>query len=147
MSVCSNSIFNDLPLQVRSEDNQLYVYQPYHSPSQEGGQGKALRFLKITTSYLPSVTPDEAYKDEEEKAGKPMWPLRVIQDLDNYSTVFMPGESPSFIIKSASTPPFLIRMRSGPIQGLSRLDIPKCEKGFIFVDHEASVFIHHRKDT
>lgn len=93
------------------------------------------------------MAPDEAYKDEEEKAGKPMWPLRVIQDLDNYSTVFMPGESPSFIIKSASTPPFLIRMRSGSIQGLSRLDIPKCEKGFIFIDDEASVFIHHRKNA
>lgn len=91
------------------------------------------------------MAPEEPFRDEEDKAGKPMRPLRVIQDLDNYSTVFMPGEFPSFIIKSASTPPFLIGMSSGPIRGLSRLDIPQCEKGFIFIDGEVGVLIHHRK--
>lgn len=90
------------------------------------------------------MAPDEAYKDGEEKVGKPLRPLRVIQDLDSYSTVFMPGESPCFIIKSASTPPFLIRMRCGPIRSLSRLDIPKYEKGFIFIDEEVGVLIQHR---
>lgn len=61
-------------------------------------------------------------------------PLRAIQDIGGYSTVFVPRVSPSFILKSASSPPYVIDLNSGPIRSLCKVHTPGCEKGFIYIN-------------
>lgn len=65
-------------------------------------------------------------------------PLRAIQDISGYSTVFLPRASPSFILKSASSPPYVIDLNSGPIRSLCKLHIPSCEKGFVYINDKVS---------
>lgn len=113
--------------QLRSTNDDLTIYQPYQSPL-EGSSDTVLRFLK-TSSSLPRPAAEPIYDEQHNR----IQPLRAIQDLDNYSTVFMPGDSPSFIFKSASSLPQFINLRTGPVRSLSRLNISKCEKGFVYI--------------
>lgn len=117
--------------QLRSGSNDLILYQPYHS-SVPGKSDATLHFLKIpnpqfTKTSLPSLYDDEVEDDRRE-------PMRAINDLDGYSTIFLPGQAPTFILKSASSPPQLVNMREKPIQCLTRLNISQCERGFAYVD-------------
>lgn len=121
--------------QLRSANNDLNIYQPYQSPI-EGSPDTSLRFLKIPSSHIPSWSTDTDYDEGQETR---VQPLRVLNDIDNYSVVFMPGRSPSFIIKSALSPPQIINLRAGPVRSLSRLNTSKCEKGFVYIDESVSL--------
>lgn len=114
---------------MRSITDDLIIYQPYQSPV-EGSRETALRFLKISTSPLP--TEIEHLNDEEKKPQ----PLRAIHDLGKYSAVFVPGISPSFIIKSAASLPQVIVIKGGAIRSLCGFNTSSCEEGFIYVDDE-----------
>ncbi|MCJ1428150.1 mRNA cleavage and polyadenylation factor subunit [Sticta canariensis] len=118
---------------LRSTNDDLTIYQPYQSPL-EGSSDTVLRFLKLSSS-LPRPAAEPLYEDEQHNR---VQPLRAIQDLDTYSTVFMPGNKPSFIIKSASSPPQFINLRTGPVRSLSRLNTSKCEKGFVYIGDNGS---------
>ncbi|KAL9597081.1 MAG: hypothetical protein Q9219_005364 [cf. Caloplaca sp. 3 TL-2023] len=68
---------------LRSASNDVIIYQPYQSPVSNKSD-PILHQLK---------------------------PMLAINDLSGYSTVILPGENPTFIIKSASSPPQLISIR------------------------------------
>ena len=99
----------------------------------EGSPDTSLRFLKIPSSHIPSWSADTTYPEETR-----VQPLRAINDLDNYSVVFMPGNCPSFVVKSALSPPQVINLKTGPVRSLSRLNTSKCEKGFVYIDENVS---------
>ena len=121
--------FANTNFQLRSVNDELIIYQPYQSPI-EGSRDTALRFLKLLNpQFLNSVT-DIDYNEESR-----VQPLRAIPDLDNYSTVFMPGSSPSFVMKPAASLPHIINLRTGPIRSLSKFSTSKCEKGFLYIDN------------
>lgn len=64
--------------------------------------------------------------------------MRAISDLNGYSAVFLPGQAPTFILKSATSPPQLINAREKPIRCLTRLNTSKCERGFAYIDQKVS---------
>lgn len=64
--------------------------------------------------------------------------MRAIHDLNGYSAVFLPGDSPTFVIKSASSPPQLISLNEKSVQSLSGLNTPTCERGFAYIDQIVS---------
>ncbi len=123
-------------LQLRSINDDLIMYQPYQSPI-EGSKDTSLRFLKISNPHLPSI-PNEDPADVEEKEQERRQPLRSLHDVSGYSAVFMPGHSPCFIIKSASSPPSVIDMCDVPVKSLTQLHSPTCKKGFLYVGEEVS---------
>lgn len=96
----------------------------------EGSRETALRFLKISTSPLPTEIEDG---DGEEKRTQP---LRAIHNLGKYSAVFVPGISPSFIIKSAASLPQVIGIKGGAVRSLCGFNTSNCEEGFVYVDDE-----------
>ena len=122
-------------LQLRSASDDLIMYQPYQSPL-EGSKDTSLRFVKIPNSHLPSI-PNEDPADEERQKERPQ-PLRSMHDVSGYSAVFMPGQSPCFIIKSASSPPKVIDMCDSLVKCITQLHSPTCQKGFLYVDGEVS---------
>ena len=122
--------------QLRSAHDDLVIYQPYQSPI-EGSKDTSLRFLKIPNPHIPR-TPKEDLVEVEEKQQERRQPLRSLHDVGGYSTVFMPGQSPSFIIKAASSPPGVIEMCDKSVKSLTQLHSPICQKGFLYVDREVS---------
>ena len=123
-------------LKLRSASDDLIIYQPYQSPIQ-GSKDTSLRFLKIPNPHLPSIPNGDA-ADVEEIQQERRQPLRSLHDVGGYSAVFMPGQSPCFIIKSASSPPRVIDMYESSVKSLTRLHSPSCQNGFFYVDGEVS---------
>ena len=121
-----------LRMQLRSAHDDLIIYQPYQSPV-EGSTETALRFLKVANPHLPRPSPEAVDAVDLEKKGGP---LRAIQDIGGHSTVFLPGTSPSFILKSASSPPRVIDLKSKVVHNLSGFHGSECQKGFVFIDEE-----------
>jgi cleavage and polyadenylation specificity factor subunit 1 len=92
--------------------------------------------MKIHNPHLaksPDVVAEEMASIEPEGKGRPM---RAIADLGGYSAVFLPGGSPSFILKSAVSIPRVIRLRGCGVRGMSSFHTAGCDRGFIYVDVE-----------
>jgi cleavage and polyadenylation specificity factor subunit 1 len=60
--------------------------------------------------------------------------MRAISNLGGYSTVFLPGGSPSFIIKSAKSTPKVISLQGAGVRGMSSFHTAGCDRGFIYAD-------------
>jgi cleavage and polyadenylation specificity factor subunit 1 len=63
-------------------------------------------------------------------------PMRAISNLGGYSTVFLPGGSPSFIVKSAKSTPKVINLQGLGVRGMSSFHTAGCDRGFIYADVE-----------
>lgn len=62
--------------------------------------------------------------------------LRACANIGGYSTVFLPGASPSFLIKSSKSTPKVIGLQGLGVRGLSPFHTEGCERGFIYADSE-----------
>ena len=121
--------------QLRTAENDLVIYQPYQSPI-EGSKDTALRLLKLPHTYSPpTVDPDAMEDDETPKR----CPLRMIHDLNGYSTVWLPGSPSHLIVKSASSPPNVVPVAGGEIQSLHSLNTSKCRNGIAYIDDKVSL--------
>ncbi|CAG8367489.1 unnamed protein product [Penicillium salamii] len=121
---------------VRTENDELIFYKPTFIPSTGGEQPGRLQFFRESNSALPN-TPSE---DALEQAGyqQRFRPMRVLANVSGFSTVFMPGASPSFIFRTAKSSPHITRLRGGFTRWLSSFDSTNtdCEAGFIYVDSQ-----------
>lgn len=112
------------------------MYQPYQSPTEEGSN-TGLRFLKLPNAHLPDVP--EAENDEEQRVPTP---LRTLQDLEGYSAVVLAGHRPSFILKSASSPPQIMPIRLEEAQSICSLSLSNCQKGFACITKDVRLNDH-----
>lgn len=102
------------------------IYQPYQGYKEEDSP-ITLRFLKIANPHLPNLPADVDTEDERHR------PLRAIPDLGGYSTVYVPGASPRLILKSASSAPQIVPVKSIGIRALCGLHTATCEKGLLYI--------------
>jgi len=70
---------------------------------------------------------------EEEKVTRAE-PMRAISDLGGYSTIFLPGGSPSFVIKSSKSTPKVLSLQGVGVRGMSSFHTAGCDRGFIYAD-------------
>lgn len=60
--------------------------------------------------------------------------MRAIENVGGYSTVFLPGGSPSFIIKSAKSTPKVVGLQGVGVRGMSSFHTSGCDRGFIYAN-------------
>lgn len=60
--------------------------------------------------------------------------MRVCPNVGGYSAVFLPGPSPSFILKSAKSAPRVIALQGLGVRGMSPFHTQGCDRGFIYAD-------------
>ncbi|KAL8729979.1 MAG: hypothetical protein Q9181_004825 [Wetmoreana brouardii] len=120
---------------LRSATDDLIIYQPYQA-TKPGSHDTPLHLLKIPSLHLEKCSMPETYDEDESTKREP---LRSISDINGYSAVFLPGETPVFIIKSASSPPKLVSMRDKPVRSLTHLNTARCKKGFAYIDQKGSI--------
>jgi hypothetical protein len=96
-----------------------------------------LRFLREPNHSLPKV-PLEAASKVPERNQRLAKPLRPLCNIAGFSTVFMPGASPSFIFRASHSLPHVMALRTGYVRGLCDFSASGCEKGFIYVDNYVS---------
>ncbi|KAI4193345.1 MAG: hypothetical protein LQ350_008363 [Teloschistes chrysophthalmus] len=92
---------------LRSATDDAIIYQPFQSPKPDT-RDTTLHFLKVSTPRFAKNSTSPGYDADDEKTREP---VRAISDCSGYSTVFLPGESPAFILKSASSPPRMLNIR------------------------------------
>ncbi|EKD18229.1 uncharacterized protein L3040_007600 [Drepanopeziza brunnea f. sp. 'multigermtubi'] len=120
---------------LRPSTDDLTIYEPFHTSSESsGGLASTLQFLKIHNPHLarnPDVSAAETADGIQETRDEPM---RVISNLGGYCTVFLPGGSPSFIMKSAKSTPKVISLQGLGVRGMSSFHTEGCDRGFIYTD-------------
>ena len=112
------------------------MYEPFRTKSIASPESHKdiLAFLKVHNPHLaenPVVAAMEAEEDSEDSRDRPM---RVISNLGGYSAVFLPGESPSFVLKSAKSIPKVISLQGTGVRGMSSFHTAGCDRGFIYAD-------------
>lgn len=95
----------------------------------------SLFFRKVSNNAFAKSIEEPAEDDDTTDEQRKM-PLRVCDNIGGYSAVFLPGPSPSFIIKSAKSTPKVVGLQSAGVRTLSTFHTEGCERGFIFADSE-----------
>lgn len=115
---------------MRTENDELVIYRPHTTQTEAGNGASNLRLFKESNYSLP-----EASSPGIEQHSKK---LRVLPNVSGLSTVFMPGASAGFVLKTSSTVPHVIRLRGEYAQCLSSFDSSeiRCTQGFVYVDAE-----------
>ncbi|KAK2048270.1 hypothetical protein LZ31DRAFT_582417 [Colletotrichum somersetense] len=121
---------------LRHANDDLTIYEPIRLESQDKtvGLAKTLHFQKITNPALAKSPVEVA--DEEANEQPRFVPLRPCPNINGYSTVFLPGASPSFIIKSSKSNPKVVGLQGIGVRGMSSFHTEGCERGFIYADSE-----------
>jgi cleavage and polyadenylation specificity factor subunit 1 len=121
-------------LVLRTAMDDIVLYEPFNDrklpPSSPWHSG--LRFRKVPMAYIPKYA-DSAEAEEEMK------PLALRQvKVGQYHAVCIPGSLPSLILRSASSSPKVLEIRSTDEPGISRrisaLNCAHCEQGFLTTD-------------
>lgn len=127
-----------ISIQLRSASDDLIIYQPYQCLTGESSDA-ALRFLKVSNTHVPRAPSEHTARDSLDSR---LQPLRVLGNVNGYSAVFLPGHSPSFILKTASSHPHVICLHSGAIGDLSGFHTQNCERGFIAIGEKVNMLLH-----
>lgn len=125
---------------MRTDNDDLAVYKPvFISAETENGSLHDLRFFRESNYSLSNVTSGASSSLSENK--QRTRPLRVLPDVGGLSTVFIPGSSAGFLLKTAASSPHLVRLRGDFTRWMSSFHSPSlnCEHGFIYVDSEDCV--------
>lgn len=120
---------------LRAASDDLTIYEPFRTS--DSSLSTALHFAKVYNPHLaksPQEMASEEMAQDEAPAGPQ--PLRAINNLGGYRTVFVPGHSPAFILKSAKSKPRMVGLRGTGIRGLSSFNTAGCDHGFICVDSD-----------
>jgi cleavage and polyadenylation specificity factor subunit 1 len=103
---------------------------------------KTLRFLKVPNYHLPKISSEES---EETNPGYSKGSLQALADVSGFNIVAVPGPSPSFLIKTSSSHPRVVNLRSKPVLGMSGYNTSSCPKGFAFVDSSVRPLLSESK--
>lgn len=118
----------------------MTIYEPIRHQSRDDTSLKAtLQFKKTANSALarslPPRAPTEDDDDDEDVQPPRFVPLRPCANINGYSTVFLPGPSPSFILKSSKSIPRIVGLEGiGGVRGMSTFHTEGCDRGFIYAD-------------
>jgi cleavage and polyadenylation specificity factor subunit 1 len=121
-------------MQLRHSTDDLTIYEPIRMRNESDSPilAKTLHFKKISNSVL-AKSPEVAVQDDASLEDR-FVPLRPCANIGGYSTVFLPGASPSFIVKSSKGLPKVIGLQGQGVRGMSSFHTEGCERGFIYAD-------------
>ncbi|XXH05671.1 hypothetical protein Hte_012106 [Hypoxylon texense] len=116
----------------RHGNDDVTIYEPFRIPSTtEEELSTTLHFQK---QFNPVIADDlVALADDEDEVLKAP-PMRRCENVAGYKTVFLPGTSPGFILKSSKTLPKVISLQGSGVRGMSSFHTEGCERGFIYAD-------------
>ncbi|KAI1136113.1 CPSF A subunit region-domain-containing protein [Hypoxylon sp. FL0543] len=118
---------------VRHDEDDITLYQPFRAPSSTTQDlSTTLHFQKLPNPVIADDLFVPADHDVDEVNRAP--PMRRCDNIGGYKTVFLPGSSPSFVLKSSKTLPKVLRLQGNGVRGMSPFHTEGCERGFIYTD-------------
>lgn len=110
----------------RNSVDDLIIYRLFLAPSGE------VRFTKIANTVIATPKGDSSEGDDPR-------PLVVLPNLGGYSTVFLPGSDPSFILATSHSTPHVQRLTGPTIRSLAPFHTASADRGFISIDIHGAV--------
>lgn len=109
------------------------MYEPFLVGLTGNGQEQpsTLRFLRTTVHAWAGTLSGESQKG-------PAPPMRILSDVGGYSAVFIPGEHPGFLLRSAACLPKYVRLREKKVKWMSGFHSQDCPNGWLYVNDEVS---------
>lgn len=120
---------------LRTTNDDIILYRPYHTGNEEEKPIENLRFSKIANHYLSKTPLNGSSSSSRHQRTQS---LRVLANVGGFSSVAMTGDSPCFILKHASSQPHVQSLRGKSVPSLSDFNTDTCERGFVFVDIDVS---------
>ncbi|KAJ5902421.1 Cleavage/polyadenylation specificity factor A subunit C-terminal [Penicillium taxi] len=124
---------------LRTDNDDLIVYKPVITSSDQDPETSNLRFFRESNHTLSRLSSGSSFTElyNQQRAQ----PLRVLSDMSGLSTVFMPGESARFIVRTAASSPHSVRLRGDYIRWLTSFNSSTtgCDNGFIYIDAEHNI--------
>ncbi|KAI0410169.1 CPSF A subunit region-domain-containing protein [Xylaria palmicola] len=118
----------------RNSQNDVIIYEPFRASSESTTElSRSLHFLKLPNS---TIAKNAEATPEDDVEGQRTYPMRRCDNIAGYKTVFLPGDSPHFIIKSSKTLPKVIELQGTGVRGMSSFHTEGCERGFIYADSQ-----------
>lgn len=120
---------------LRHDTDDLTLYEPvrYQEPNSSAPLSDTLFFKKATNSTIAKSAP-AVKKEEDETEQRRFVPLQTCGNVGGYSTVFLSGDSPSFVLKSAKSIPRIVGLQGEGVRGMSTFHTEGCDRGFIYAD-------------
>ncbi|KAI0473757.1 CPSF A subunit region-domain-containing protein [Xylariaceae sp. FL0804] len=117
---------------IRDNDDDVVIYQPFRVPLEATtGLAASLHFQKLPNPCLAEGL-EPATNDDEE--GRRNYSMRRCDSIAGYQTVFLPGSSPRFVLKSSKTQPKVLGLQGCGVRGMSPFHTEGCERGFVYAD-------------
>ncbi|GAM85892.1 hypothetical protein ANO11243_039020 [Dothideomycetidae sp. 11243] len=115
---------------LRSSLDEIIMYEPFHHATLKSRNGTSfydgLNFRKVSGLHIAKFSEDQNFNE-------PMF-LKAFPNIDGKAMVFVPGDSPSLIIKTASTAPQIYDLRSKPISVMTHIPGQDGSSQLAFVD-------------
>ncbi|RAK71794.1 cleavage/polyadenylation factor CFT1 [Aspergillus fijiensis CBS 313.89] len=106
---------------LRCQNDGINIYKPFFVSTGAGDGKPSLRFSKEVNTVLPKV-PSRGGVESADKGQCKDQPLRILPDLFGLATVFMPGASAGFIVRTSTSPPHFVRLRGDYPRSVSILN-------------------------
>ncbi|KAI9163123.1 Protein cft1 [Paramyrothecium foliicola] len=121
---------------LRHSTDDLTLYEP-HRHQVEGSDSSLTATLLFKKSANPALAKSVAEAADDDASQQPRFvPLRRCANVSGYSTVFLPGASPSFVLKSSKSIPRVVGLQGLGVRGMSTFHTAGCDRGFIYADSE-----------
>lgn len=124
---------------LRHDTNDLTLYEPVSYRESSTGAAPlsdTLCFKKSTNSTIAKRAPEAAKEEDDSTEQHRFVPLQPCENVGGYSTVFLSGDSPSFVLKSAKSIPRIVGLQGQGVQGMATFHTEGCDRGFIYADTE-----------
>ncbi|KAI0021099.1 CPSF A subunit region-domain-containing protein [Xylariomycetidae sp. FL0641] len=119
---------------VRDNNDDVVIYEPFRIPSDANSDlSQTLHFQKLPNATMARAVDTNPDEDDEPRRN---YLMRRCENIAGYKTVFLPGDSPRFIIRSAKTLPKVLDLQGLGVRGMSSFHTEGCERGFIYADSQ-----------
>ncbi|KAJ4297010.1 mRNA cleavage and polyadenylation factor subunit [Collariella sp. IMI 366227] len=120
---------------LRHANDDLTLYEPFRHKTGAGLEfSKTLFFQKLSNTAF-AKSPEEA--EDDEATHQPRFlSMRRCNNIAGYSAVFVPGASPSFILRSSKSMPRVMPLQGVGVIAMSPFHTEGCEHGFIYADSQ-----------
>lgn len=108
------------------------IYRPILLAASEFGP-PGLKFLKEINHQLPQIPVDPSYGAGNTNQQRPR-PLRVLSHIAGLSAVFMPGASPSLVVRTLKSLPHIVELQDSSVRGLSEFKSSGTATSFVYID-------------
>ncbi|KAK4136591.1 hypothetical protein BT67DRAFT_416781 [Trichocladium antarcticum] len=118
---------------LRHANDDLTLYQPFRVQMGSGLEFSKTLFFQKLPNMAFAKSPEEADQDDATHQPRSL-SMRRCNNVGGYSTVFLPGASPSFILKSSKSIPRVLPLQGSGVIAMSPFHTEGCEHGFIYAD-------------